>query len=130
MSKEIVAWLAVAVASFKFTPEITVAYTGVPINVLVACAIGSFCSFSFGERVEERRKMWGFFATAVFMGAAFTAISNAAMQHWLSVKMTDSLHAGLGAVIAFSMRFFLEWFVGVLKEGKWLSWIPFIRRDK
>lgn len=130
MSKDIVTWLVMGYASFKFSPDVTVAYTGVPINVLVACCIGAFCSFSFGDKIETRRKMWGFFITAVFMGAAFTAIANASLQHWLELKMTDGLHAGLGAVIAFSMRFFLEWFAVVLKEGKWLSWIPFLRRDK
>lgn len=119
--------LLAGLAGFNFTRDITVAYVGVPLNVLVACAIGAFCSFSFGDKVEPRKKMWGLFVVCLFMGGAFTSITNALVSLFTDLEMTDSLQAGLGTVVSFSTRFFLPWLVDVLKEGKWLSWIPFAR---
>lgn len=117
-------------ASAKFTRDITIAYIGVPLNVLVACAIGAFCSFSFSDKVDSRRRMFGLFVTCWFMGAAFTALCNAALTHWLHMEMTDGLQAGMGAVVSFITRFFLPWLADVVKNGKWLSWIPFARSNK
>ena len=117
-------------ASVEFTRDITVPYIGVPLNVLVACAIGAFCSFSFSDKVDSRRRMFGLFVTCWFMGAAFTALVNAGLSHWLSLTITDGLQAGMGAVMAFLTRFFLPWLADVVKHGKWIKWVPFIRRDK
>lgn len=128
--KNAVAGFVVWLASFEFTRDVSIAYTGVPLNVLVACAIGAFCSFSFSDKIEERGQMFRLFLACLFMGAAFTAITNAALLHWMGLTMTDGLHAGLGAVVAFVTRFFLPWFVDVLKKGKWISWLPFMRGDK
>jgi hypothetical protein len=127
---KLLAGVSVWFTSFKFTRDVTVIYIGVPLNVLVACAIGAFCSFSFGDKVEPRRKMWGLFVACMCMGAAATAICNAVITHWLSLEMTDALQAGMGAAVAFTMRFFLPWFTDVVKNGKWISWIPFNRSDK
>ena len=115
-------------ASFEFTREMSVAYVGVPLNVLVACSIGAFCSFSFSDKIERRRDMFGMFIACVLMGAAFTSLVNAALAHWLALVMTDGLQAGTGAVVAFLTRFFLPWLVDVVKTGKWINWIPFIKR--
>lgn len=120
----------VYLASLRFTSDFSVPYIGAPLNVLVACAIGAFCSFSFGDKVETRRRVFGLFVTCMLMGAALTAVVNAALAHWVFVQMTDGLHAGLGAIISFSARFFLPWLADVIKHGKWLSWIPFLRRNK
>lgn len=128
--KNILTGAGLWLASFQLTREITVAYTGVPLNVLVACAIGAFCSFSFSDKIETRRSMFGMFVTCWFMGGAFTALVNAGLSHWAEMTMTDGLQAGLGAVVAFVTRFFLPWLADVVKNGKWLSWIPFVRGDK
>lgn len=128
--KNMLTGAAVWIASAQFTRNISVAYVGVPLNVLVACAIGAFCSFSFSDRVEPRSRMWGLFIACWFMGAAFTACVNAALVHWLNMTMTDGLQAGLGAVVSFITRFFLPWLADVVKNGKWLSWVPFGRGDK
>lgn len=128
--KNMLTGAAVWLASFQLTRDISVAYTGASLNVLVACAIGAFCSFSFSDKVESRNRMWGLFFSCWFMGAAFTALVNASLVHWLSLEMTDGLQAGMGAVVSFITRFFLPWLVDVIKHGKWLSWIPFARRDK
>lgn len=126
MFPAIVAWLA----SIPFTRDITVAYTGVSLNLLVACAIGTFCSFSFGEKIEPRSRMWGLFVACMFMGAAFTSIVNAAIARWLDMTMTDGLQAGVGTVVAFVTRFALPWIADVVAHGKWLKWVPFIRSEK
>lgn len=112
------------------TRDISVAFIGVPLNVLVACAIGAFCSFSFSDKVESRGRVWRLFLTCWCMGAAFTALANAALVHWMSMVMTDGLQAGMGAVVSFGTRFFLPWLADVIKHGKWLSWLPFTRSDK
>ena len=129
MIKELIGGATVWYASLRFTRDVTVAYIGVPLNVLVACAIGAFCSFSFSDKVETRRRMFGLFATCLFMGAAFTSIVNASLAHWFSLEMTDGLQAGMGAVVSFITLFFLPWLADVVKNGKWLSWVPFGRRD-
>lgn len=114
-------------AGLYFLP---MAVLGVPFNVLVACAIGAFCSMSFGDKVLTRRRLWALFATSTLMGAAFTSISNAALQHFMELVMTDGLHAGLGAAVSFVTRFFLPWLADVVAHGKWLTWLPFIDKGK
>lgn len=128
MIKDAAVGTVVWYASLKITRDITVAYIGVPVNVLIACALGAFCSFSFAEKVDSRRQLWGLFVACMLMGAAFTAIVNAALVHWWELVMTDALHAGLGAAVSFVTRFFLPWLVDVVKHGKWLLWIPFLNR--
>lgn len=125
--KQMLAGIAAWFASFNLTRDVTVAYIGVPLNVLVACAIGAYCSFSVGDRIESRRTMWGIFTMCMLMGGALTSIVNAALLHYLGVTMTDALQAGVGAVVAFLTRFFLPWLADVVKNGKWLAWVPFGR---
>jgi hypothetical protein len=122
--------LLIGAGLWFITRDVSVAYVGVPLNVLVACAIGAYCSFSFGDRVEPRSRMAGVFLASWFMGASMTALVNSAIKHWLQMEMTDGLQAGLGAFVAFCARFFLPWLVDVIKTGKWLSWIPFVGRGE
>lgn len=128
--KELIGGATVWYASSPFTRDVTIAYIGVPLNVLVACAIGAFCSFSFNDKIEGRRRMFTMFVTCLFMGAAFTACVNAGVVHWLQLEMTDGLQAAMGAVVSFVTRFFLPWLADVVKTGKWISWAPFARRDR
>lgn len=107
---------------------VTIAYVGVPLNVLVACAIGSYCSFSFSERIEKRNAMFTMFLTCLFMGAAFTSVVNAMLVHYGNMTMTDGLQAGSGAIVSFVTRFTLPWLVTTIKTGQWVDWIPFLRR--
>jgi len=127
MNKTLTA-ISVWFASLKFTRDISVAYIGVPLNVLVACFIGAYCSFCVAEKVEPRRRMWSLWIACVFMGAAFTALANGAINYFTDMEMTDALQAGLGAVVSFITRFFLPWLADVVKHGKWLTWIPWIRQ--
>ena len=122
-----IAWVGL-VASI-LSPQISVQFVGVPLNVLVACALGTYASFSVGESVEPRSKMWQVAIASIIMGAAFTGIANAAIKHCLDMEMTPGLHAGLGAAVSFITRFHLPWLADVVRNGKWLSWIPFLRKE-
>lgn len=123
--RETIGGIALWYASFHYTHDFSVEYVGVPFNVLVACAIGTFCAFSFQDTSDKlpRRKMWALFIASMLMGAAFTAISNAALQHFMSLQMSVGLHAGLGAAVSFVTRFALPWLRDVVREGRWVSWI-------
>ena len=122
-------WVIPPLVASIFTPDISVAYIGVPLNVIVACVLGAYSSFSVGEKVEPRKRMFNLFVACVFMGAAFTAICNAGISHWLKMEMTAGLQAGMGAAVSFITRFFLPWLADVVSQGKWLSWIPFFRKS-
>ena len=122
-----VEWAIPTLIAAFWTPQITVDYIGVPLNVIVACILGTYSSFSVGERVEPRKRMFQLSVACVLMGAAFTGICNAAIAHWLEMEMTPGLQAGMGAAVSFMTRFFLPWLADVVAQGKWLSWIPFFR---
>ena len=117
------------ITSLSFTRDVTVAYVGVPLNLLVACFIGAYCSFSVGDKVEPRSKMWGLLVACIFMGGAFTGIANAVIAHFTKMEMSDALQAGVACVVSFLTRFFLPWLAKVVKTGKWVNWIPFLRRS-
>ena len=129
MTKQIAALVA-WIASFNVTRNFTVAYVGVPFNVLFACAVGAYCSFSLGDKIEPRSKMWSLFVMCLFLGAAFTALCNAVVEHVFKMTMTDALQAGMGCIVSFLMRFFLPWLVKIVQDGTWVSWIPFLRKKE
>lgn len=117
-------------ASFEFTRDFSVAYVGVSFNLLFACGIGAYCSFSVGERVTPRGKMFSLFVACVFMGAAFTGATNAAIAHFAGMTMTDALQASVGVIVSFLTRFILPWLADVVAHGKWVDWIPFLNKRK
>lgn len=121
-------WVIPTLAAAIWTPEISVEYIGVPLNVVVACILGAYSSFSVGEQITPRAAMFKLSIACVLMGAAFTGITNAAISHWTEVEMTAGLQAGMGAAVSFMTRFFLPWLADVVSKGKWLNWIPFIRK--
>jgi hypothetical protein len=121
-----IAWIGVAAS--VLTTQISVQFVGVPVNVLVACALGTYAAFGV-ESVQPRSRMWSLATASIIMGAAFTAIVDAGIRHWLHMEMTPGLHAGLGAAISFATRFALPWLADVFKKGKWLNWIPFLRKN-
>lgn len=126
--RNLLAGIAAWLGSFNFTRDITVAYIGVPLNVLVACAIGTFCSFAWTERVTPRSKMWKLAAACIFMGAALTGVTNFAIGHYLDMKMTDPLQAGMGAIISCLTRVFMPWLMELVRTGGWIHWLPWLRK--
>jgi hypothetical protein len=116
------------ITSVNFTRDVTVAYIGVPLNVLVACFIGAYCSFSVGDKVTPRSTMWGLLVACLFMGGAFTAVVNAAITHFMHMELLDGVQAGIGAIVSFITRFFLPWLADVVQHGKWIDWIPWVNK--
>lgn len=117
-------------AASGITREITVAYTGVTANVLVACMIGTYCGFCWGDPVKPRSKMFALAVATTFMGAAITGITNTVIRHTTDVEMTDGLQAATGALISCLTRFFLTWLIDMVRTGKWLEYVPFLNRKK
>lgn len=119
------------VAASVLTPDMTASYLGVPVNVLVACTAGAYCSFSFGDKVEPRSRMFQLFFACIIMGCAVTALSIGALQHWVTTApIPDTVQAGIGAVVAFATRFFWPPVVDGLRHGRWIEWLPFVKKKE
>src|SRR4249919_2213707 len=121
---------AVSVAAPAFiTPEITVAYIGVPLNVVVACAAGAYSSFSFGDKVEPRSRMFPLFLACVIMGCAMTGITNAMIGYWLpKLHVTSGGQAALGAMVSCLARFIIPALIE--RIGPLLDKVPFLRKPQ
>ena len=130
MLNKIAAGVAGWFVASGFTRDMTVAYIGVPMNIIVACSIGAMCSFGYGDPVKPRSEMFAAVATSIFMGAAFTGFVNALLHHSLQMEMLDGTAASLGAIVSFAMRPFLPWAYDTLRRGRWVRLIPFFRRNE
>lgn len=118
----------VTAAAPSFSPDITVPYLGVPLNVIVACAAGAYSSFSFGKKVEPRSAMFKLFFACVFMGCAFTAIANAMVRFWFEgFEITDGVQAGMGAILSCLTRFIIPAIIA--RIDPWLDKIPFLKKE-
>lgn len=112
----------------KFTPEVTVAFLGVPFNVVVACGLGAYASFSFGEQVKPRSRMLNVFIASVIVGCALTSITNASISHFLNVELLPGVRAGMGALVSCLSRFIIP--AVIERIPNWLDRIPFLRKGK
>lgn len=110
------------------SPSITSGYIGSPVNVIVACAAGAYASFSWGDPVTPRSKMFQLWFSCLIMGAAFTGLTSWGIEHFMKATLTDGAQAGLGAVVSWSTKFWLPWLAERLKSGDWVSLIPFFRK--
>lgn len=120
--------IAVVTGASAFSPDFTVEYIGVPFNVLIACALGAYSGFSFGDRIESRGRMFQLFTACVIMGCAWTGVVNAAVIHFTDWEPTRGALAGMGAVIACMSRFFIPELIK--RIGPWLDKIPFLSPRK
>lgn len=121
----------VAAAGFKFTRDISVAYIGVPLNVLFACGIGTVCAAAIADKVQSRAQLATYAFASWCMGAAFTAACNGVVAYFHpELKITDGLQAGMGAIVAFVTWFFLPWLKDEIRSGRWIDRIPFIKRKE
>lgn len=118
-------------ASFVLDRNITSVWIFVPINVLVACAIGTFCAFAWDKKtVEDRGDMWKLAIACFFMGAAFTGIVNAVADHWIDgLYMSDPLQSAIGAVVSYITKSFLPWLKTTVETGSWTKYIPFLKKN-
>lgn len=91
-----------------FTPDVTTPYLGVPFNVVIACAGGTYASFSWGEKIEPRSRVYKVFFACLFMGCTLTGLINGLIA-WSTdgLVLIDGVQAGLGALIACLTRFII-----------------------
>lgn len=121
---------AVPLVASVITRDISVAYVGVGLNVIVACSAGSYASFSFSKGTETRKEMFGLFIACVIMGCAMTAITFGLIEHFQKVVISEGFKAGVGALVSFIGRFFLPWAAETIRSGTWVNWLPFIQKKK
>lgn len=107
----------------SFSPEITTPYIGVPFNVVIACIAGAYSSFSFGDKVEPRSKMWKLFIACVFMGAAWTGTVNFIISVLTNWQLLPGAQAGMGAIISCLTRFVMPAIIENIKP--WIASIKF-----
>lgn len=108
-------------------PQISIGIIGVSLNVLGGCALGTFASFSVGERVEHRGLLFYQGVSALIMGAGFTAGANFAVSHFTKFELTPPFQAFLGITVSFCTRFVLPGIADWLRQNKWLKLIPWIK---
>lgn len=101
---------------------------GLSLNVVVACAGGAFSSFGWGEKVRPRDTMFKLLFSCIFMGMALTGLTNALMDEFTDLTMTDGLQASIGAIVSCLTRFWLPSVSEKLRSGAWVNWIPFINK--
>lgn len=109
-------------------PSVTVAFLGVPFNLVVACGLGAYASFSFGDPVKPRSKMANLFVSCVIIGCAFTAITNALIAHFMQVELKPGVQAGVGAILSCLSRFIIP--AVIERIPNWLDKIPFLKKGK
>lgn len=124
--------LAAASAPVVMNPQIvfphdfTTPYIGVPFNVVIACAIGTYASFAWGDVVKPRAHALRLGLSCFAIGCAVTALVNAGLDEWTNLQLTDGVQAGLGAICSVLMRFFMPELIK--RIGPWMDKIPFLRK--
>jgi hypothetical protein len=123
-----VGWIVKSGGSPILTQNVSIAYVGVPLNLVVACGLGAYASFSFGDPVTPRSKMLNLFMSCVIIGCAFTAVTNAAISHFMHVTLLPGAQAGIGAILSCLSRFIIP--AVIERIPYWLDKIPFLKREK
>ena len=97
------------------------------VAILLACIGGSYASFSWGEPVEPRARMFRLFVSCVLMGLFWSLILNWIIGWWLpNTTLTISARAGIGGVVSCITRFVMPKIIDSIKDGSWKELIPFI----
>lgn len=103
----------------------------VPFNVVVGCIAGAYASFSFGEKVAPRSRMFNLWFACVIMGVAITAVTNGVIAFvFEGFKLTPGVQVGIGAIVSCLTRFVLPAIIEQIKP--WLASlrIPFLSKNK
>lgn len=114
-----------AASSERVIAAVTVDYIGVPINVLIACAMGSYCGFAFAPKIEEKGRMCQIFITCMLLGAAFTAMADWGMQQFTDWEFRPGTLAAMGAILSALMRYIMPEIIKRL--GLWMDKIPMLK---
>lgn len=99
------------------------------IVIIVACAGGAYSSFAFGTRIKSRSLMFQLWIACVFLGYAFSVVTNAAIHYWLpKFDLNVEVRASIGAIVSCIMRYLIP---EVFKRiGPFLDRIPFFKHNK
>lgn len=100
------------------------------LNFIASCAAGAYSSFSFGDKVEPRSKMFNLFIACIIMGASLTTLTNAGITHFVHMTMLPGTKCAMGAFVSCLTRFWLPSLIENIRSGNWLNWIPFLRNRK
>lgn len=93
---------ATIMAISTFSVESTTPYLGISLNAVVAACAGAYCSFSFGTKIEPRKRMFQLFVSAVLLGGFISAIIGAALTYLLpGVEQTEELQVGIAGIVSF-----------------------------
>ena len=125
--KQTIVMGAVAVITAEFTRDVSIAYIGIPLNLLVPCALGTYAAFNVGKPITPRRAMWGYALACIIMGAAFTSVTTEVVQYFLQKTPLPGTKAGIAATVSYIAKFALPWLADTAAKGKWLTWIPFFK---
>lgn len=101
----------------------------VPAPVIIGCAAGTYASFTWADKIESRSKMWQMFFSCMVMGIAFTIVSDIAIKNFMHMTLTPGGQAAFGAIVSVITRNAMPWLTDVARTGKWLQWVPFIKRS-
>lgn len=97
------------------------------IPLVLACIAGSYASFSFGDTVEPRSKLFSMWLACVIMGCAFTVVLNAVIGYtFKGFGLTPGVQVAIGAIVSCMTRFFLP--AVIIRIGPWLDKIPFLKK--
>lgn len=119
---------AIAGSDQVVSAAISVDYIGVPINVLVACAAGSYAGFAFAPKIEERSRMFQVFAACLLLGAAFTGALDWGVQEFTEWELRKGTLSAFGAILSALMRYIMPEIIKRL--GLWMDKVPFLNKKE
>lgn len=95
----------------------------------LACIGGAYASFTWGDPVEPRSKMFRLFVSCVIMGIAFSLTATWLIQwQFETLSLTNGARAGIGCIVSCLTRFTMPKVVESIRDGSWKSIIPFVGR--
>ena len=112
-------------------PEVSVPYIGIPVNMLFACAVGTYAAFAMNkEKIEPRAHAIGLFIVCMFMGGMLTSVVQFTVEHALKVKAEVGLLVGIAGLVSFITFYMLPVLAEIIRSKEWVDWIPFLSRKK
>lgn len=103
----------VGTAANKFlTPQITVTVFNVPIETIVAAAVGAAASIAFSDPIASRRELFGQIFASIVLGASCSVL----FAHGMGWKWAQELPGASALVAAFVIRIFMPSIIAKVKQ--------------
>lgn len=112
-------------AGGAISPEVSVPYLGVPINVVVAASAGAVAGFAFAGKLESRLRVFQVAFASVVLGCAITTLLELYMTYKLGWEVETRALPAIALIVACVAR----WLVPAVIEriGPWLDSLPFVK---